>query len=228
MGSMPSGRLAFLRRDGEGPFGARPRASVVLLHGHGRHVRDLFDRADPFDPQLAIFAAQAPHRIGPGAYRWFAYEPRSNDVPLIDPAEEATSFALLTLFLAEMRAATANAPVYLAGHSQGAMMALSIALLTPHLIDGCAAINGRILDAARDRPLQEDPGFLPPVLICHGVGDTTVPIRHAHASRTFLKACGYRSQSLHYACDHEVTTQMLNDVSRWVRGCAGPGRPSSG
>ncbi len=51
---------------------------VVALHGYGKCMTHLFDLFLEFDDELPIVALQAPCRIGPGAYRWFGYQPGSS------------------------------------------------------------------------------------------------------------------------------------------------------
>jgi len=65
--------------------------------------------------------------------------------------------------------------VYLVGHSQGGMMALSVLLLRPDLIDGCAVLNARILPEALERRSGGVAIDGVPVFVGHSVGDTVVP-----------------------------------------------------
>jgi phospholipase/carboxylesterase len=194
-----------------GPPARTSRATVILLHGYGRYPGQLLDMWP--DTGCAVLAAQAGFRIGPGAYRWFDYADQADGTVVIDRDEERSSWDSLVRFLG-----TLDGPVYLVGHSQGGMMALSILLLRPDLINGCAVLNARILPEALER--QPDGVALDgvPVFVGHSLGDMVVPVHKGRITRESLARAGAALTYREYQGDHELTAEMVADIARWLDG----------
>jgi phospholipase/carboxylesterase len=194
-----------------GPSADTARASVVLLHGYGRYPGQVLDMWP--DTGCAVLAAQAGFRIGPGAYRWFDYQDLADGTVMIDRDEERCSRDALVRLLGAI-----DRPVYLVGHSQGGMMALSVLLLRPDLIDGCAVLNARILPEA----LAGQPDIVAidgvPVFVGHSVGDTVVPVHKGRRTRESLAGAGVALTYREYQGHHELTAEMVADIARWLDG----------
>lgn len=207
--------LSYVHRTGAGSFGGRD-ATLVILHGFGKHSHHLFDLAADFDRRLSLVGLRAPMRIGPGAYRWFDYERSSDGTVVIDEDEESLSFKALISFLEACHSRGGDRGIYLLGHSQGAMMSLSAALSRPDLVDGCAVLNGRIHSQALLRMAARSSISAMPFFVGHGVQDTTIAVEQGRATRDRLAALGVELEYREYPSGHDVTPEMLSDVSDWL------------
>lgn len=209
----PFALLPFLRREPrEGTAGPSP--VLVLLHGHGKFRNHLFDLTGGVNPRLTVLGVQAPVRMGPGAYRWFDYTYAVDGTVTISAAEEASSYVVLVEFLEALVEAGGD-KIYLLGHSQGGMMALSVALARPDLVTGCAVLNARVLPQALKR-MTDRQVRRPPVFIGHGIEDETVPINRGRTTRDILARLGAGYFYREYPAGHDITPAMLADVSAWL------------
>lgn len=211
----PGEHLSYLQR-AAGETAEGRSATLVLLHGFGKYQGHLYDLATEIDARFAIFALQAPFRIGPGAYRWFNYERAKNGVIVIDEREEQHSLDALLSFLKQHRSSEPDRELYLFGHSQGAMMSLSAALIRSELVDGCAVLNGRILPQTFSRLTNDRAVCGMPFFVGHGLHDATVTIENGRATRDRLSSMGAALEYHEYASGHDVTEQMISEVAGWL------------
>jgi phospholipase/carboxylesterase len=191
--------------------------TLVLLHGYGRYHGQLLDLWPEPDIDCLVVAVQAGFRIGPAAYRWFAYEDRPDGSVEIARDEERRSREALILLLGARRRDQPDRRLFLLGHSQGAMMALSIALLRPDLIGGCAVLNGRILPETLAQLPHRPRLDGMPVFVGHGIADAVVKVERGRSAGDALTTMGARVAYREYRSAHEVTPDMVADVAQWLR-----------
>lgn len=218
MAGIPEAGLSVVERE----TGGLP-VRLVLLHGFGRYHGQLLDLWSALDVDCPVAAVQAGFRIGPGAYRWFAYEDQPDGSVTIVRDEERRSRAALLAYLDALRGREPERQLFLLGHSQGGMMALSVALLRPGLIGGCAVLNARILPETLEQlPRPHRLGGLS-VFVGHGSADAVVPVAQGRSARDALTRMGASVAYREYDSAHEVTVDMVADVADWLRTClAGP------
>lgn len=210
-----------------GPRAETAASTLVLLHGRGEYhgqVLDLWSSADvdcgPDDRGLAdwgLVALQAGFRIGPASYRWFGYLEESGEVLAVEPGEERQSWDALVDFLEVRRATDPGRPIRLFGHSQGGMMAASIALLRPDLIDGCAVVNARVLPEALARISGELRLAGLPVFVAHALADDVVPVAHGRRTCELFTRAGADVVHREYRGGHALTSDMVVDAAAWLR-----------
>jgi phospholipase/carboxylesterase len=192
-------------------------ATLVLLHGYGKYHGQLLDLWSKFDVDYSVVALRASFRIGPGAYRWFDYEDLPDGSVVIARSEERHSWEALESFLHASRYDDPDQKVFLFGHSQGGMMAFSVALLRPDLIDGCAVVNGRILPEALARlPSRPDLAGMP-IFVGHGVVDPIVTVANGRRTRDLLTRMGARLVYREYHDGHDLTASVIADVVDWLQ-----------
>jgi phospholipase/carboxylesterase len=118
------------------------------------------------------------------------------------------------------READAGVPpsrIVLAGFSQGAAVALSAGLRSPQRLGGILAMSGYVPFPAKLEAERSAENADVPILLCHGRMDPVVPVTLGEEARDVLTALGYRVEWHEYAMQHEVCSQELADVSRWLR-----------
>ena len=183
---------------------------LVLLHGHGADEKDLLPMVVRLDPRLAIASLRAPFRIREGSYSWL----NGNTEADLDDARRTV------LECIDQIVTTTNADagrVYVAGFSQGAMLALAIALAEPQKIAGAAVLSGRLAAAVRDRhaALDQLRGF--PILVTHGTEDRQIPVRSARDIRQALKPLSVDLEYHEFDIGHSISDQTVSVLDLWLR-----------
>lgn len=184
---------------------------VVLLHGIGADEFDLFDLAPLFDPRCVVVSARAPLEWMDG-FAWFNIMLDGAEFRY-DATEIKTSRDLITRFVGECLQAYDASParVFLAGFSQGAMMAVNVAAHAPALARGVVAMSGAMLPA---------PDLTPPLkldaLVLHGELDMVLPLPRGQHLRDTLVALGATVTYYEFEMGHEITNESMNHALDWI------------
>ncbi|MGE5505288.1 MAG: alpha/beta hydrolase [Actinomycetota bacterium] len=166
--------------------GGPARQLVVMLHGVGSDGQDLIDLA-PFVaealPDAAFVAPNAPFAfdMATGGHQWFSLQVRSSDA-IIGGVRQAAP--ILDAYLDEMLAehGLGEDALALVGFSQGAMMALHVALRRTKPVAAVVAYSGALPDP---EVLPAEITARPRVLLVHGEEDQVVnPLCLPLAERT--------------------------------------------
>ena len=167
--------------------GGDARQLVVFLHGWGADGNDLISLAEPWSEALPHAHFMSPHApdvcdANPAGRQWFSFDNRS--------AEEITSAAaeaapIINRFLDDSlkRLGLTDRSLALVGFSQGAMLALYIAL---RRILPCAAVVGYSGALIGAETLAEEIRSRPPILLAHGDVDPVVPFASLDAAIQLL------------------------------------------
>ena len=195
---------------------------VIMLHGFGANMQDLAGLSPVINTTGYVYAfPNGPEAVelAPGyvGYSWTHPERRR------DPEEDAKSREKLMGFFVEVMAAYGVEPgnAVLGGFSQGGRMAYLCGLGKPDLFAGVIALGAAVFDPA---PLSEQ---LPaertqPVFVGHGEFDMTVSVEQARMMRGFLESEGYQPEYHEYPMGHEISRQLVEDISTWLRSVLPP------
>lgn len=189
--------------------------TLVLFHGYGADERDLVSLAHELDPSLRAVSLQGPHALGGPQRAWFNLQQTAQGFAF-DPAEVDAAL-LLAIEAVEEIARADGAPPLLLGFSQGAAMALCIALLRPELAHGVLSLSGVPPALAEERfaPGAALQGL--PVFAAHGLYDPLIPIGLGRMLRGALAEKGLAVEWHEYAMGHQVSEQELADAAAWVK-----------
>lgn len=194
---------------------ARPPV-LILLHGVGSNERSMAAMASAFDARFVVVSARSPIALGPDAYAWFHVR-FTSDGPVIDAAEAEAGWKALAAFVDEVVARYGADPgrVYLAGFSQGAILALATLLTAPGRVAGAVVMSGRLLPEVLP---HADPAVRgKPALIVHGVHDEKLGIAWARTAREQLTGLGVDVAYHELAMGHGVSPESLAIVVEWLR-----------
>lgn len=208
---------------GANEAGTRPPL-LLLLHGVGANERQMTAIAPAFDPRLVVVSARSPIALGRGpsgkeAFAWF-HVTFTADGPSIDREEAAVGWAHVTHFADEAVDAYGADParVFVAGFSQGGIMALAALLTAPERFAGAAVMSGRLLPEVIPHAADADALRGKHVLIVHGSDDEKLGIQLARWAREqlaeFPLAVDYRELPM----GHGITPESLGVVTTWVSG----------
>jgi phospholipase/carboxylesterase len=200
---------------------------VVLLHGVGADEDDLFGLAPHLDPRLLVVSARGPYPAPPAGFGWYAID-WSTRPPTIDPAQAEASRAAVGEFVEEVteRHGTDPARTFLFGFSQGAIVALGVALGRPDLVRGVVAHSGRLLPQFLARAAPPPAFERVDALLLHGTEDEVVPITRGREARDLLAPLlGARLAFREYPIGHGISPESLGAASAWLSARLGPGTP---
>lgn len=197
----------------EAADGTRPPL-LALLHGVGSNEHDLFGLAPELDPRLRIVSARGPLTRGQGSYAWFDVQFLPGGGFSINPEQLDASRQRLITFLREAVEAYAADPerIYLMGFSQGAIMALTLALTEPRLLAGVVAISGRIPPEVQPWMVSPEETAGLPVIVTHGRADTVISIDWAHRAREVLERQRVALTYREHGAGHFIPPATLAEV----------------
>ncbi|MEQ8369800.1 MAG: dienelactone hydrolase family protein [Alphaproteobacteria bacterium] len=200
------------------PQGAVSRV-VVLLHGYGADGEDLIALADELTDALPGTAFLSPHGPEPCeaagfGRQWFGLAERTpaefdrgtdGVAPVIDRWLDRVlaRFGLLPSALA------------LVGFSQGAMLAMHVAVRRPSLLAGVVGFSGLLPAPGR---LAAEIRTRPPMLLIHGAADEVIPVAALDLAERSLKDVGVAVQAVRRpGLGHGIDGAGLDQARRFLR-----------
>lgn len=220
---------------GDGPL-------VILLHGFGAPGGDLVGLGRMLDvPQATRFlfpAAPLSLAMGYGDSRaWWMIDPaffedlqngaarapdRSGEIPEGLPAAREKMLALLDEAKATLDAKT----IVLGGFSQGAMLALDLALHWKQPLAGLVLMSGTLVAREVWEPLLPSRRGLP-VLQSHGTIDPLLSFAQAERLRDLLTAHGLPVTWIPFRGGHAIPEEVLTRLGAFITGLSDPAHPAS-
>jgi phospholipase/carboxylesterase len=194
----------------------QPYPVIVCLHGRGADMRDLAGLAPAIDQSGYLYVcpnAPVTISIDPGYTGQAWYEPGGTPSPAaVEQALSALDGAIRDVF-AHYRVAPGQA--LLLGFSQGGAMTYRYGMLRPEMFAGLVILSGA---------LRNPEGLLPylpaqrdqRIFIAHGTHDAVVPVELSRNAVDFLEAQGYQPLYREYSMGHEITQEVLNDLTPWI------------
>ncbi|MTI18381.1 phospholipase [Rhodobacteraceae bacterium RKSG542] len=201
-----------------GPKNGAARALVVLLHGYGGDARDMEPLARALNkalPQVDVVCLEAPEvcAIWADGKQWFA-------ASAFDAREmwhgvqyaEAGVFQAISRLLNER--GLSERELLLCGFSQGAMVALHLALHRYSSLLGCVGLSGALagggsLPTANLEKLS--------ILLVHGEDDTVLDASYSLSASSQLIAAGYDVQTeIISGLDHSIDGRVQDILSNFI------------
>ena len=211
---------------------AAPAArTVVLLHGFGAPGDDLVALADWIDaPEVAWVFPEAPLELG-GLYgdsrAWWMLDlarlehdlargrPSDRSAEHPDGLPEARAAMVELLDALPARLGPAADRLVLGGFSQGAMLALDVALHDPRPLAGLALLSGTLLARSTWEPRMPSRAGLR-AFVSHGTVDTLLPFPAAEQLRDLLVAAGLRVDWIPFQGGHELPPPLLEELAGFL------------
>jgi phospholipase/carboxylesterase len=204
---------------------------VILLHGFGAPGDDLVSLARVIDgkPGTRFVFPEAPLDLGGGGRAWWNIDmmrlqmsmmsgtPRdTSEVPEgLDTARAAVT-ALVRDVGKELGAPAEGAGVVLGGFSQGAMLALDVALRSDLALSGLVLLSGTIVAENEWLPLLPKRKTTP-VLQSHGDGDPLLPFNTAERLRDELRKAGLAVTWVPFHGGHGIAPEVLDTLGTFLR-----------
>ena len=187
--------------------------TLVLLHGYGADEHDLLPIGHQLDPRLRVVSLQGPLSMGGSQRSWYSLRQDGRGISF-DAAQAREGAQLAADAIEEI--GRGSSPPFLLGFSQGASIALAVALTRPQLCKGVLSLSGvpaRIEPEELAAPAALK-GF--PVFAAHGTQDPILPIEMGRANRAELGRLGCDVFWREYPMGHMVLPQELDDARAWL------------
>ncbi|WP_299631810.1 DsbA family protein [uncultured Roseobacter sp.] len=194
-----------------------PDAALIIgLHGYGmdaKQIETLVNIEPNTDHSFVALNAPVPVEGGGGA--WFPLDDSSGSI-VVDPGDvrlgsEWVADATLAL-VTEIGADQAQ--VYIIGFSQGASMALGLALTHPDLAAGYIAFAGGLPREIRAEDWSVEGGA--PVLLGYGARDTRFSAEELDATVAALSDAGLSVQLETFPVPHVVSGAGRRAIAAWI------------
>jgi len=214
------------------------KVTVVLLHGFGAPGDDLVTLAQVIDaPGVRFVFPEAPLELG-GLYgdsrAWWLLDlarleeelrrgvprDRRDEIPDGLPSARAQVGRLLDQLGA--RYAVTPDRLVLGGFSQGAMLALDVALHRPTPPSALLLMSGTLVAESEWQPRIKSLAGVP-ILMSHGRSDMLLPFSVAETLRDRLRAAGAVVDWHPFVGGHEISAESLGAASRILRARATSG-----
>ena len=206
--------------------------TVVLLHGFGAPGDDLVSLASIIDVPARFVFPEAPLELSAlygGSRAWWMLDlarleqelarglprDRSGEIPDGLPAARAQLIRFLDMLQARF-----NIPdhqLVLGGFSQGAMLALDVALHRPKPPAGLILMSGTIIAEADWAPRYASLAGVP-VVMSHGRNDMLLPFSISEALRDKLRGAGAKVDWHQFLGGHEIPPTVLDAAASFLRG----------
>ena len=189
---------------------------VILMHGYGSNMSDLAPLVPMISREGYLFAfpnAPIPMDFGLGmvGYAWSA--------PLdADFDEDGRAENLLEAFVDDVttRYGIEEGRVVLGGFSQGGMMAFRHGLRHADRFPGIVALSSRL--PPQDRPSEAgDTTLSQRVFVAHGTLDDVIHVLEGRSAHDVLSRSGYPAEYHEYDMAHQITHEVMADLSAWLK-----------
>lgn len=191
---------------------------LLLLHGFGADMNDLFGLATFMDERLFVSSVQAPFALPFGGRAWFELYFEGGQVSGFNAGQFKQSLQMTLEFVDELIAEhDLDADrVYVCGFSQGSMVGASSVFSEPEKFAGAILMSGR---AASEMVVKKNVEKLKdfPILVTHGTLDPVLPIENGRATKEILSRLPVDLEYKEYPMAHEISQESLQDVSRWLK-----------
>jgi phospholipase/carboxylesterase len=211
--------------------GKTPQHSIIWLHGLGADGQDFVPIADELELPVAVryifpHAPMRPVTINAGCVMraWYdiAHAAPAGGLEIGSDARQdaagirASQAAIEALIAREVANGIAPKNIFLAGFSQGGVIALHTALRHATPLGGVLALS-TYLPLAESTPVElQEQTKATPIFMVHGRSDPIVPYALGVASRDALLKFGYAVEWHEYAMQHSVCEEELRDISVWL------------
>ena len=203
---------------------APPVASVIWMHGLGADgydfssvppqlglPRDLAVRyVFPHAPSMSVTINQG--FVMPAWYDVKSFDARGQD----EQGIRRSAGWIRQLVTREVEGGIAPGRIVLAGFSQGGAMALFTGLRHPEPLAGIMVLSGYLLLAETLAAEATEANRRTSIFQAHGLSDPTVPVELGKLTHQGLSAAGYGVEWHEYPMQHQVCSEELRDIGRWL------------
>jgi phospholipase/carboxylesterase len=142
----------------------------------------------------------------------FSFDTRADHDGILKSAAQIEN-----LIAREMERGIATDNIFLAGFSQGAVMALTTGICYPKPLAGIIALSGYLPAPEEIRKNATKSNQHIPIFLAHGTEDPILPYSLGLKTHTFLTEAGYPVDWHSYDMPHSVCNEEINDLDNWMK-----------
>ncbi len=183
---------------------------MILMHGFGASMYDLLNLAPSINHNDFIYVfPNAPLEIELGfnqtGYAWFPIESQNYQ----------ESSKLLHKTIDEALSMFNSNQIYIGGFSQGGMMAIHSGLFSEKEYSGVIALSSKLINS-NELKIQKNKPNNTKLFISHGRFDSIIDIQEGISMKNILKELGFKITFNEYEMAHEISAQVIKDLSDWI------------
>lgn len=187
--------------------------TIFTLHGKGSNEENMFELVSPLTNDFIIIGVRGHLPLGRG-YQYYDLKSLGNPIrEMFDNAiHELETF---------IHGATEKYPIdpgqrYILGFSQGAILAMTLALTMGEQLKGIVALNGYVPDFVKNEYSLRSINKVS-IFVSHGEYDSVFPVRIGQETAAYLKDLTEVLTFKLYPTDHTVSSYNQNDFIEWLR-----------
>lgn len=206
------------------PANEKGGTAVVLLHGYRANGDDLVGLARTLERPATRFIVPAALLAVPnGGRAWWELHGANAPTPALDenaPSGEpqaplSAARAAVQHLLRTVKQRYQPQRLCVAGFSQGAMLALDVALQADPAVDRVAALSGLLLaDSLRGVTQRREPR--PAVFMSHGRDDHVLPFPAAERGKSLLEKLGFEVNFFAFDGGHTIPQHVVAALAEFL------------
>ena len=183
---------------------------VIMMHGYGASMHDLVSIAQAVNDKDYIYIfPNAPIEMNVGFYqKGYAWFP-------IETTDFIESSELLEETIEQIIKSYKYNKIYIGGFSQGGMMALHAGLFSNRDYSGAIILSSKIIDNKSTKISINKPENTK-IFISHGRFDSIIDIEEGRKIKQTLDKKGFDLFYKEYDIGHEISTDVIEDLSNWL------------
>lgn len=199
--------------------------SIIWLHGLGADGNDFVPIAAELDASADsdmrfIFpnAPVIPITLNNGyeMRAWFDISGLSLDAEIDKPGIAESTIHIERLIEREVNRGISTDRIFLAGFSQGAVMAMVTGICYPKPLAGIIALSGFLPETAELSEKASPANQHIPIFLAHGRDDPIVPYALGLFTQSHLTKAGYTVDWHSYDMPHTVCPEEVLDLKNWL------------
>lgn len=188
---------------------------ILLIHGYGSNMDDLFSFATELPEQALVISVQAPKALPFGGYAWYSITFDADENKFSDPVEGKASVQKLKVFLDEIieKYKVDRTNIFLTGFSQGAILSYAFSFTFPETVQYVVALSGYFNpDFLINNPTKNSIDYF----ISHGSVDQVIPVEWAKKAPELLTNLGITNSYQEYPVGHGIHPNNFYDFKNWI------------
>lgn len=188
---------------------------ILLIHGYGSNMDDLFSFAPELPEQALVVSVQAPNTLPMGGYAWYSITFDSDENKFSDPVEGKASVQKLNIFLDEIieKYHVDQNRIFFTGFSQGAILSYAFSFTFPEKVQYVVALSGHFnSDFLINEPVKNAIDYF----ISHGTVDQVIPVEWAKKAPELLNSLDVKNCYQEYPVGHGVHPNNFYDFKSWI------------
>jgi phospholipase/carboxylesterase len=190
---------------------------LLLLHGYGSNMHDLYGFVPYLSKDFAIVALQAPIHLGGPSYAWYNIYFDQPQGKWNDEAQGKEAVRLILEVLEKIKAQIDIDPaqINLLGFSQGAILSYATAMAHGHM-DKVLCLSGYLNEAVIPElsTLNSCPNTR--FFISHGAQDQVIPVAWARSTKMKLQELGCKIEYQEFPVGHGVSPENFEALNAFL------------